>query len=61
MDRDVNFRSQGPEVKSEEHLNRETSRQIAFCSIFIVCLFGLPSVVKVEKFSYRYCAGSPQQ
>ena len=42
MDRDVNFRSLGTEVNSEESLNRDTRRKIAFCSQFIVCLFGLP-------------------
>ena len=42
MEQYVNFRSQGPEFKSEEGSSRETSRKIAFCSIFIVCLFGLP-------------------
>ena len=42
MDRDVKYRSQGPEFTYEEHSNRESSRKIAFGSIFIVCLFGLP-------------------
>ena len=42
MDGDVNICSQGLEFNSEEHTNRETNWKIAFCSIFIVCLFGLP-------------------
>ena len=42
MERFVNYWSQGLEFKSEVGSNSETSREIAFCSIFIACLFGLP-------------------
>ena len=54
MDREINSRSQNPEIKPEELLNRESGRKIVFYSVYLVSLLAYHDVYVGYQYQFSY-------